>query len=135
MPAGANDRPRFSFNEEAMIQTRHIAALAIASLLCAGPAFAQAYPQPANPNDAESAPTRKAADPDAPSANSVDATGTFSVNPGLESDPALHAGAKVGPSRTDMNAEPADAVTSDAQTSLPPGASNPPAQGTEPLQK
>ena len=75
------------------------------ALLGAAPAFAETHPQPGNPNDAETAPTRKATDPDAPAFNSVDATGTFSVNPGLESDPALRSDAKVGPSRTDMKAE------------------------------
>ena len=100
---------------------RRAAVLTLSALLGAAPAFAQTYPMPANPNDAESAPTRKTADPDAPSANSVDATGTFSVNPRLESDPSLTADAKVGPSRTDLNSEgdvsqPREGVASTADT-------------------
>ena len=69
-----------------MHQIRRLAALTLSALLGAAPAFAQT-------------------EPDAPLANSVDATGTFSVNPRLESDPDLHAEAKVGPSRTDINSE------------------------------
>ena len=100
-----------------MIHARRFATLALAALVVAAPAYAQTYSQPANSNDAESAPTRKPADgSEVPSANSVDETGTFSVNPALEADPAMRSGGKVGPSRTDMNTE------SDTTASMPASA-------------
>ena len=92
-----------------MIEARPaVAAFALAALLGAVPAFAQTSPEPGNlttPDAATApAPAPAPADPDAPSANSVDGTGTFSVNPPLATDPGL-GGTKNGPSRTDMNAE------------------------------
>ena len=90
-----------------------VAAFAFAALLGVAPAFAQTSLGPASPNVPESANAPRPTDPDAPSANSVDGTGTFSVNPPLATDPGL-GGVKTGPSRTDMNAE-RDAATTEPQ--------------------
>jgi len=88
-----------------MIEARFAAACAVATLLAAAPAFAQSSPEPADPHATQSASDPAPVDPDAPASNSMDATGTFSVNPTLQSDPGMNDAAKVGPSRTDMNAE------------------------------
>lgn len=78
-----------------MTRTRYLGTWILATLLGAAPAFASA--------DSEAA--AGCADPEAPASNSMDATGTFSVNPTLQSDPGMNDAAKVGPSRTDMDAE------------------------------
>ena len=88
-----------------MIHARFTAACAVAALLAAVPALAQSSPEPADPHVAQSASDPTPVDPDAPASNSMDATGTFSVNPTFPDDPGQDAGAKVGPSRTDMKDE------------------------------
>ena len=102
-----------------MIQPRlTVAAFALAALLGGAPALAQTSPAPGSPVPTDSAAAPGPADPDAPSANSVDGTGTFSVNPPLSSDHGL-GGLKTGPSRTDMNIE-ADATATAASSSTQP---------------
>ena len=78
-----------------MIRSRYVSAWILSTLLAAAPVLASA--------DSEAA--ASSTDPEAPASNSMDATGTFSVNPTLQSDPGMNDAAKVGPSRTDMNAE------------------------------
>ena len=78
-----------------MIRSRYVGTWVLAAILGAVPAFASAETEAA----------ASSTDPEAPASNSMDATGTFSVNPTLQSDPGMNDAAKVGPSRTDMNAE------------------------------
>lgn len=99
------------------IESRLAFTALMAALLGTFPAFAQTTSQVTSGDD-QSATASKPADPDAPPANSVDGTGTFSVNPPLASDPGL-GGVKAGPSRTDMNAETDAAATAASSPSRP----------------